>query len=185
MKNIVLYILGLMGLVLAGVLTYYVISGIGHSNTIQKAIVNPDEDTVTIAEMIPDSSLFRIGNVLGFNGEEFTPTTEAGVFTNKTNDKLLVLKEDVWKALIKNIQAKFPKKAADCNTEHTISDLSEYEFVGLLTYLANSNNLKKTAAYLATEVSNGNAKTYAGGSICCNCEGEALQPQQIDAVINK
>jgi hypothetical protein len=35
------------------------------------------------------------------------------------------------------------------------------------------------------EIRQGEANSFAGGEICCDCEGEALIPQQLDAVIDK
>jgi hypothetical protein len=43
--------------------------------------------------------------------------------------------------------------------------------------------MKKTTAYGAIEIKNGNAKSYAGGEICCTCEGEPLVAQKVDAVV--
>lgn len=64
-------------------------------------------------------------------------------------------------------------------------NLKEYKFVGLLTYFTNTKDSKITTAYKAIEIRNGNAKTFAGGGICCDCEGEPLITQQTDAVIDK
>ena len=64
-------------------------------------------------------------------------------------------------------------------------NLSEYKFVGLLTYLADSKNTETTAAYRAIEIRKGNVKSFAGGQICCDCVGEPLVAQQVDAVIVK
>jgi hypothetical protein len=122
---------------------------------------------------------------LSIDGEEFILTDVEGVYSNSTKDKMLVIKKDVWKKIIRKIQKKIPNIAKDCNYEYGIPDLSEYEFVGLLTYLADSKNAKITTAYSAIEIRNGNAKSFAAGNICCNCKGEPLIPQQLDAVIVK
>lgn len=98
---------------------------------------------------------------------------------------MLIIKEDVWKKIIQKIQNKFPNIVEDCNQKYEMPNLSEYKFVGLLTYLADSKNIKTTSAYKAIEIRNGNAKSFAGGGICCDCEGEPLVAQQVDAVIIK
>ena len=65
-------------------------------------------------------------------------------------------------------------------------NLSNYNFIGLLTHFTNTKDSKLTTAYGATEIRNGKLKSYAGGSICCDCqEGEPLVLQKIDAVIVK
>jgi hypothetical protein len=63
--------------------------------------------------------------------------------------------------------------------------LTEYDFVGLLTYFVENNNSNTTIAYSAIEIRKGKAKTFAGGNICCTCEGEPLVSQKVDAVIVK
>ena len=87
--------------------------------------------------------------------------------------------------MIRKVQKKFPNIGKDCNYKYEKPELSEYKFVGLLTYFAASKNNKITTAYKAIEIRNGNAKSFAGGGICCDCEGEPLVAQQVDAVIIK
>ena len=123
---------------------------------------------------------------MSIDGESFTPTVDEGVYTNTTKDKILVLKEDIWKTMIKNTQRKFPKTADDCSFQYTMPNLSNYKFIGLLTHFTDNKDSKLTTAYRATEIRNGKLKSYSGGSICCDCEnGEPLVPQKIDAVIVK
>ena len=83
---------------------------------------------------------------------------------------MLVIKEDVWKKIIRKVQKKLPNIAEDCNQKYEMPNLSEYKFVGLLTYLADSKNTKTTSAYTAIEIRNGNAKSFSGGEICCDCD---------------
>jgi hypothetical protein len=154
--------------------------------TIKEDFKNPDEKTIANAEVIQDSILAKITNALSIDGESFTPTVDQGVYTNATKDKILVLKEDVWKTMIKNTQRKFPVDADDCVYGYQIPDLSNYNFIGLLTHFTDTKDSKLTTAYGATEIRNGKLKSYAGGNICCDCaEGEPLVPQKIDAVIIK
>ncbi len=185
MKQITKIIIGLLGLTVIGIVTYYIVSNDRKSNVIEKPITNPEQDTLVTANVIEDSILVKISNSLGIDGDEFKPTDVEGVYTNLTNDKLLVINEDIWKTLINKVQKKLPKIANDCIDEYPIPDLSNYKFIGLLTYLTDSKDNKKTLAYTATEVKSGNTNSYAGGEICCDCEGEALIPQQMDAVIVK
>ena len=183
MKSITKIIIGLVGIAAIGLLTYYVVTKEKNRGVIEKHITKPDQYTVATAQVIQDTILDRIKNVLSI-GEEFTLTEDEGVYINSTKDKMLVIKEDIWKKIIQKIQKKFPNIATDCNQKYTMSDLSEYKFVGLLSYFAYSKNTKTTSAYQAIEIRNGNAKSFAGGDICCNCEGgEPLVHQQVDAVI--
>jgi len=185
MKQITKIIIALLGLTVISIVTYYIVSNNRKSNVIEKPITNPEQDTLVTVKVNEDSILVEISNSLGIEGEEFKPTEFKGVYSNLTNDKLLVIKEDIWKTLINKVQHKFPKIADDCSVEYPIPDLSNYKFIGLLTYFTDSKDNKKTTAYTATEVRSGNANSYAGGDICCDCEGEALIPQQMDAVIVK
>jgi hypothetical protein len=184
MKSITKIIIGLVGIAAIGLLTYYVVIKEKNIGVIEKPITNPDQDTVATAQVIQDTILNRIKNAMSI-GEEFTLTEDEGVYINSTKDKMLVIKEDMWGKIIHKIQKKFPNIATDCNQKYKMPDLSEYKFVGLLTYLADSKNPKTTSAYQAIEIRKGNAKSFAGGDICCNCEGEPLVPQQVDAVIVK
>jgi len=185
MKSITRIIIGLVGIGLIGLITYYVVTKEKNPVVNEKPIINPEQDTVATAQVIQDTMFDQITNALNINGEEFTETDDEGVYTNSTNDKMLVIKEDVWKTIIRKARKKFPDIAEDCNQKYKMPDLSEYKFVGLLTYLAEGKNSKTTSAYTAIEIRNGNAKSFAGGSICCGCEGEPLVPQQVDAVIHK
>ena len=190
MKSITKIIIGLVGIAAIGLLTYYVVTKTNYVVTKaknpgvnEKPITNPDQDTVATAQVIQDTIFDRIKKALSIDGEEFTLTEDEGVYTNSTNDKMLIIKEDVWKKIIRKARNKFPDIAEDCNQKYEMPNLSEYKFVGLLTYLADSKNSKTTSAYIAIEIRNGNAKSFAGGAICCGCEGEPLVPQQVDAVI--
>ena len=186
MKSITKIIIGLVGIAAIGLLTYYVVTKEKNIGVIEKPITNPDQDTVATAQVIQDTIPDRIKNALSIDGEEFTLTEDEGVYINSTKDKMLVIKEDIWKKIIRKIQKKFPNIATNCNLKYKMPDLSEYKFVGLLTYFADSKNPKTTSAYQAIEIRNWNAKLFAGGDICCNCEGgEPLVPQQVDAVIVK
>ncbi len=136
-------------------------------------------------KVIHDTTFDRIVEALSIDGEEFTLTEVEGVYANSTNDRMLIIKEDVWKKLIRKIQKRFPSIAKECNRKYEEPNLSEFKFVGLLTYLAGSKNPELTTAYTAIEIRNGNAKSFTGGDACCNCEGEQLVSQQVDAVVIK
>ena len=185
MKSITKIIIGLVGIAAIGLLTYYVVTKEKNIGLIEKPITNPEQDNVATAKVIQDTILGRIKEELSVDGEEFTLTEVEGVYTNSTNDKMLVITEDVWKKIIRKSQKKFPNIAEDCYQNYEMPNLSEYKFVGLLTYLADNKNTKTTTAYTAIEIRNGNAKSFAGGGICCDCEGEPLVAQQVDAVIVK
>ena len=185
MKSITKIIIGLVGILAIGLLTYYVVTKEKNLSVNEKPITNPDQDTVAKAKVIQDTLFDKIKKALSIDGEEFTLTDVEGVYTNSTKDKMLIIKEDVWKKIIRKIQKKFPDIAEDCNQKYEIPNLTEYKFVGLLTYLANSKNIAKTSAYSAIEIRNGNAKSFAAGQICCGCGGEPLVAQQVDAVIVK
>lgn len=178
-------IIGLFGVAAIGLITYYVVDNDAKSKTVKKTVKNPKKEIIAEAEVIQDSNLLKIANALNIEGESFTPTADNGVYANATNDKILVIREDIWKTLIKNTQKKFPDGAEDCKYQYPVPDLSNYKFIGLLTYLTDNENENLSKAYSAQEIRNGNLKSYAGGSICCDCEGEPLIPQKIDAVINK
>jgi hypothetical protein len=174
MKPITKIIIGLVGVAAIGLLTYYVV-------TKEKKI----KGVIVKANVIQDTIFDRIKKELSIDGEEFTLTEDEGVYTNSTNDKMLVIKEDIWKKIIRKTQKTFPSIAKDCNQKDEMPNLSEYKFVGLLTYLAYSKNSTTTSAYSAIEIRNGNLKSFAGGEICCDCEGEPLVAQKVDAVIIK
>ncbi len=186
MNKITRFILGLIGLSVIGIVTYYIVTNDKNSKGFKKAITNPNKDTVTTSKVMEDSSLLIITKALGVDGEQFTQTNETGIYSNKTNDKLLVINKNIWKKLIKKIKQKIPQIADDCKNEYSVYELSNYKFIGLLTYLTNSKNNNNTIAYRATEIRKGEANSFAGGEVCCGCEeGEALIPQQLDAVIDK
>lgn len=183
LKNLTI---GLFGVAVIGLITYYVVVSDTKSKVIKKNIKNPEKETIANAEVIQDSLLATITNALNLAGESFTPTIEKGVYINATKDKILVIKEDVWKPMIKRTQKKFPVDADDCANQYSMPELSDYDFIGLLTHFSDDKDSKLTTAYLATEIRNGKLKSYAGGNICCDCEdGELLVPQKIDAVIVK
>jgi hypothetical protein len=185
MKSITKIIIGLVGIVAIGLLTYYVVTKENNIDVNERPITNPSQEIVATAQVIQDTIFDRIKKALSIDGEEFTLTDIEGVYTNTTNDKMLVIKEDVWKKIIRKVQKKLPNIAEDCNQKYEMPNLSEYKFVGLLTYLADSKNTKTTSAYTAIEIRNGNAKSFSGGEICCDCDGEPLVTQQVDAVIVK
>ncbi len=183
LKNL---IIGLCGVAAIGLITYYLVVNDTESIVVKMNIKNPEKETITKAEVIQDSIFFKITNAFSIQGESFTITVDDGVYTNSTNDKILVIKEDIWKKMIKKTQRKFPNDAEDCEFQYSISDLSNYNFIGLLTYYTDDKNPNLTSAYGATEIRNGKLKSYAGGSICCNCDdGEPLVPQKIEAIIVK
>ena len=185
MKSITKIIIGLVGITAIGLLTYYVVTKEKNISVNEKPITNPEKDDVATAKVIQDTIFDKIKKALSIDGEEFTVTDVEGVYTNSTKDKMLIIKEDVWKKIILKIQKKFPNIAEDCNQKDEMPNLSEYKFVGLLTYLADSENTQKTTAYSAIEIRSGNVKSFAGGEICCGCGGEPLVAQQVDAVILK
>ena len=185
-------ILGLSGSFIVGITTYYIVTNDRASATIEKPITNPEKDTLALvkvpvlsAKEAESKKIVEVSNALGIDGKDFKPTKDEGVYINSTNDKLLVIKEDVWKLLISKVQKKFPKLAEDCLFKRPVDGLSDYEFVGLLTHFSDSKKSAITVAYEATEIKRGNARTFAGGNICCDCEGESLVPQQMDAIIIK
>ena len=179
-------IIVLCGVAAIGLITYYVVVNDTKSRVVEKNIKNPEKETIAKAKIIQDSILTKITNALSIDGESFTPTVDEGIYTNATKDKILVLKEDIWKTMIKRTQKKFPNTADDCIYQYPMPDLSNYNFIGLLTHFTDNKDAKLTTAYRATEIINGKLKSYAGGSICCDCEkGEPLVPQKIDAVIVK
>jgi len=183
LKNL---IIGLFGIASIGLITYYIVVNDTKSRVIKKDIKNPEKETIANAKVIQDSILAKITNALGIEGESFTPTVADDVYTNATTDKILVLKEDVWKTMIKKTQKKFPVDADDCVYEYPIPDLSNFNFIGLLTHFTDTKDSKLTTAYRASEIRNGKLKSYAGGNICCDCEeGESLVPQKIDVIIVK
>jgi hypothetical protein len=192
MNSITKIIIGLVGFAAIGLLTYYVVIKKEEINEIEKPIVVnenpitiPLQDTIVKEKVIQDTIFDRIKKALSIDGEEFTPTEVEGVYTNSSKDKLLTINEDVWKKILRKAKIKFPNIAEDCNQKYEMTNLSEYKFVGLLTYLADSKNIKKTSAYTAIEIRNGNAKSFAAGDICCGCEGDPLVAQKVDAVIVK
>jgi hypothetical protein len=185
MHPITKLIIGIVGIGTIGLVTYYIVTKEQDSIVTEQPITNPQQDTVALAKVMQDSMLVRVNRVLGMEGEEFMLTSEEGVLTNKSKDKYLVIKEDVWNRIIQNAKSKFPNSADDCNRRFGAPELANYTFIGLLTYLGVSNDTTETFAYRATEIRNGNAFSYAGGQICCQCEGELLVPQQTDAVIEK
>jgi hypothetical protein len=192
MTSITKFIIGLAGIATIGTLTYYLVV---KENTVvskeepivlkEKHITNPEHEIVATAKVIQDTSFDRIKKALNIDGEEFSATDVDGVYANSANDKILTIKEDVWNKMIRKAKIKFPNIAEDCSQKDKISSLTEYEFVGLLTYFADSENMSKTTAYSAVEIRNGKSKSYAAGDICCDCEGDPLVAQQVDAVIVK
>lgn len=185
MKSITKIIIALVGIAAIGLLTYYIVTKEKKAIVKEKSITNPEQDTVATVQVIQETMLERITKALGIDGEGFTLTEEDGVYTNSTKDKMLILKEDAWKKMIKKIQKRFPYTVEDCDYNYQMPDLSEYEFVGLLTYLGPRKSAKRISAYSAIEIRKGNSKSYAAGDICCNCDGEPLVSQQVDAVIIK
>ena len=80
----------------------------------------------------------------------------------------------------------FPEEAEDCALSYPEPDLTDFEFVGLITYYSSNEDPNTTTAYSAQEVRKGKLVSFAGGGICCNCEGgEPLVPQKVDAVVIK
>ena len=185
MKMITKIILGLVGVSAIGLISYYVVTRDADVHVNDIPITNPDQDTVATAIAIPDTIFDRIKKELSIDGEEFTLSETEEVYINSTRDKLLMVNEDAWKSMIGKIQSKFPNFVESCNYKYEVPNLSEYKFVGLLTYLADSKNTKVTSAYQAFEIRSGNANSFAGGRICCDCEGEPLVARKVDAVIDK
>ena len=185
MKSIIKIIIALVGIAAIGLLTYYVVTKEKKVIVKEKPITNPEQDTVATAQVIQETMFDRITKALYIDGEGFTLTEVEGVYTNPTKNKMLILKEDVWKKMIQNIQGKIPNIAKDCNRKYEMLDLSDYKFVGLLTYLADSRSAKTIAAYTAMEIRKGDGTYYAGGEICCGCDGAPLVSHQVDAVIEK
>ena len=148
MKSITKIIIGILGIAAIGLVTYFVISKEKNPSVTEKKITSPDKDTVATAKVIQDAMFEKIKEALSIDGEEFTLTKEEGVYTNSTNDKMLIIKEDVWKKMIHKIQEKIKNIAKDCNQQYEMPELSEYKFVGLLSYYADSKNMKKTLSQL-------------------------------------
>lgn len=186
MNQVTKIILLLTGLSAIGIMTFYILTNDKTSKSHKKAITNPNKDTVTTAKVMEDSSLLIITKALGVDGEKFTLTNEAGIYKNSNNDKLLVINKNLWKKLIRKIKKKIPNVAKDCKYDYTVFELKDYKFIGLLKYFSDRKNNNNTSAYTATEIRKGEANSFAGGEVCCGCEGgEALIPQQLDAVIDK
>lgn len=187
MKPITRIIAVLLGLVAFGTITYYVLTNEKEKVIIEVPITTPEKDTVATVQVIQEDTLSfkKIQKALSIDGEEFKLTKVKGIYTNSTKDKLLIIKEDIWKKMIQKIQEKLPEIAEDCDKKEIMPNLKEYKFVGLLTYFTISESSKITTAYKAIEVRYGKANTFAGGGICCTCEGEPLITQQTDAVIDK
>ena len=97
MKSITKIIIGLVGIVAIGLLTYYVVTKENNIDVNERPITNPSQEIVATAQVIQDTIFDRIKKALSIDGEEFTLTDIEGVYTNTTNDKMLVIKEDVWK----------------------------------------------------------------------------------------
>ena len=192
MNSITKIIIGLVGIAAIGLLTYYLVIKEEIIEIEKTLVINekpntiPSKDTITKEKASQDTIFDRIKKALSIDGEEFLLTEVEGVYTNSSKDKLLTINEDVWKMILRKATIKFPNTVEDCNQKYEMTNLSEYKFVGLLTYLADSKNIKTTSAYTAIEIKNGNAKSFAGGEICCTCEGgEPLVAQKVDAVIVK
>lgn len=182
-----------------GLITYYVVTKEEKVDVIKVPATNPNQEIVDTAKVIQDTTkvikdttkvikdipIDRIIKALNIGGEEFTLTDVDGVYENSTNDKMLIIKEDKWKKLIQKIQKRFPRIAKECNRQFEDPNLSEFKFVGLLSYLADSKYPEITIAYTAIEIRNGNAKAFSGGNVCCNCGGEHLVNQKVDSVIIK
>ena len=149
MNSITKIILGLSGLLIIGLITFYIVSDNKKPTVTEKPVTTPTLDTIATVKVVKDTILDKIKNELKIDGEEFKITDEPGVYTNSSKDKLLVIKEDVWKKILKKVQKKFPNIADDCNSKYKMRNLSDYKFVGFLTYLAESNNIKTTSAYTA------------------------------------
>lgn len=188
MEKITKLIIGLCGLTAIGLITYYVLYNEDENpkTVIEKPIKNAEDKTVVNATVIKDSLITQITSALNISGESFTPSTEEGVYVNASNDKLIVIKEDIWKKLIRKTKKKFPNEAEDCSISYPEHDLDDFKFVGMLTYYADNIDVKTTSAYRAREIRYGKLKSYAGGNICCDCEGgEPLVTQKVDAIIDK
>lgn len=183
MKQVTKIIIGLVGFTSIGLLTYYVVTNNKNSITTEIKITNPEQDTVATALVVNGAISENVITAMGLAGETFAKTNVEGVFSNSTNDKMMVIKEDIWKKLIQKAQTKFPDIAKDCNQKYEISELSEYKFIGLLSYFADPNEIKVSTAYEAIEIQKGKATVLVGGNMCCDCEGEEAVTQQIDAVI--
>jgi hypothetical protein len=78
MKSITKIIIGLLGMTVIGLVTYYVVSTGKDLSVNKKPITNPDQDTVATAEVIKDNLLDIIKVALNIDGEEFTLTEEEG-----------------------------------------------------------------------------------------------------------
>jgi hypothetical protein len=180
-------ILATLGAAALGLITYYLVNEEAKPKAVvKKPVKNAEKKPVATAKAIQDSLIVQVTRSLQLEGESFTPTQEEGVFTNATKDKLLVLKEDIWKKIIRAAKRSFPEEAEDCAYSYPEPDLSDFEFVGLLTYYGSNDNTEETTAYSAQEVRKGNLVSFAGGGICCGCNsGEPLVPQKVDAVVIK
>ena len=185
MKSITKIIIALIGLTAIGLFTYYFLSKDDVKQVEKIPVTTPEKDTVTMAKVVVDTNLIKIKKALSIEGEEFNPTETEGVYTNKSEDKLLIIQEDIWKKMLRKAKKKFPQLAEDCNAKYKMEDLSDYKFVGLMTYFAEKKRSKRTTAYRAIEIRNGKATEFSGGDICCSCNGEPLVEQKVDAVLIK
>lgn len=186
MKSITKIILGLVGLVAVGLITYLVVLP-EKKNVVAIQPATKKKQEMLLAQQHQQDSLFEVlKQALNIAGEEFKKTAVEGVYTNASKDKMLLLNEDIWKKLLKKTQKQFPKEVKSCQATYAIPELESYRFVGLLTYLAESESSSSALAYTAMEIRNGRADSFAGGNICCDCEeGEPLVAHKVDAVIVK
>jgi DNA-binding SARP family transcriptional activator len=185
MNSITKIIVALIGLTAIGIFTYYILSKDDVKQVEKIPVITAEKDTVTMAKVVIDTNLTKIKKALSIDGEKFNPTETEGVYTNESKDKLLIIQEDIWKKMLRKAKKKFPQLAEDCNAKYKIEDLSDYKFVGLMTYFAEKKRSKRTTAYRAIEIRNGKAIDFSGGEICCTCEGEPLVEQKVDVVLIK
>lgn len=97
----------LIGFAVIGSLTYYILTNEKEKAvvTTETPITNPEQDTVATALVIQEDTMSfeKIQKALNIDGEEFKLTKVKGVYTNSAKDKVLIIKEDVWKKMIQKI----------------------------------------------------------------------------------
>ena len=80
MKSITKIIIGLVGIVAIGLLTYYVVTKENNIDVNERPITNPSQEIVATAQVIQDTIFDRIKKALSIDGEEFSLTEVEGVY---------------------------------------------------------------------------------------------------------
>jgi hypothetical protein len=65
------------------------------------------------------------------------------VYTNSTNDKILIIREDVWNKIIRKAKKKFPNMANDCNRHYQLPIFAEYNLLDYLLIWGHQRTVKQ------------------------------------------